>query len=87
MGRAKEAGADSIETLPLQRDADGRIRFEMVLHQGESMDSNRIVHSKLRDTLNKDIEEDRLPPDQEELDKTTEKTQEALDKLLNRTFG
>jgi SNW domain-containing protein 1 len=84
MGRPKEAGADSIETLPLQRDADGKIRYDMVLHQGEGEGSKRIVHSQLKDTLNKDIVDDRLPPDEQEVQKTTEKTQEALDKLLNR---
>src|SRR5262249_15634375 len=46
MGRAPGKGSNA---LPVQLDADGNIKYDMILRQGGNKD--RLIHSRLKDTL------------------------------------
>ncbi|KAJ3398697.1 mRNA splicing protein [Chytridiales sp. JEL 0842] len=68
--------------LPLQTDEDGKIRYDLVLMQGQR--DGKIVHSRLQDVKEKDItDEDRSRPSDEVVEATTEKTKLALEKLID----
>ncbi|KAI8611106.1 SKIP/SNW domain-containing protein [Chytriomyces sp. MP71] len=83
MGRARSAmagGGGGGRTLALQTDADGTLRYDMVLTQ--HVRDGKIVHAQFSGLAQKDIEQDdRARPSQDELEKTTEKTRLALEKL------
>ncbi|KAI9323931.1 SKIP/SNW domain-containing protein [Zopfochytrium polystomum] len=80
MGRKSSKGTGK-GTLALQTDAEGNLRYDMVLRQGQS--EGKIIHSQFKDLTEKDIsnEDDRARPSAEEIEKVTEKTREALEKL------
>ena len=79
MGKRRDIGAESSETLALQSDAQGNIRYDMVLHK--SFDLNgKVVHSSADAMKEKDYKVV-MRPDDEEIEKITQKTKEALDKL------
>ncbi|KAJ1546383.1 mRNA splicing protein, partial [Cladochytrium tenue] len=82
MGRKGGKGAGE-GTLALQTDADGNLRYDLVLRQGQRDD--KVIHSQFKDLVAKDVsnEEDRSRPSEEEVLKVTEKTREALEKLTN----
>ncbi|KAI9339894.1 SKIP/SNW domain-containing protein [Obelidium mucronatum] len=83
MGRktgAAKAGTSS-GTLALQTDADGNLRYDMVLtHQARD---GKIIHSQFKDIEAKDVNDDRAKPTPEELEKITEKTRQALEKITD----
>ncbi|KAJ3083252.1 mRNA splicing protein [Rhizoclosmatium hyalinum] len=76
-GPAKAASANG--TLALQTDADGSLRYDMVLTHNSR--DGKIIHSQFKDLTAKDLDDDRARPSQEEIDKTTEKTRLALEKI------
>ncbi|KAJ3174735.1 mRNA splicing protein [Geranomyces variabilis] len=84
MGRKRNTGAQRIETLPLQTDGDGNIRYDRILRQGDKTD-NKIVHSQFKDLSEKDIKDDESleRPDEELIKATAEKTRKALEKLVD----
>lgn len=85
MGRKRNTGSQRIETLPLQTDAEGNIRYDMILRQRGGPE-NRIVHAQLKDLTEKDIKEDDeslARPDEETVKAATEKTRLALEKLVD----
>lgn len=69
--------------LPVQYDADGNIKYDMILRQ--SSNKNKLIYSKLQDLLPSEVlEPEQLSkPDDEEIQKTTESTKAALEKLIN----
>ena len=73
----------STGTLALQTDAEGNLRYDMVLRQGQR--DNKIILSQFKDSQARDIldSEDRSKPSEEEVDEVTKKTQEALHKLMD----
>ena len=82
MGKRRDIGAESSETLALQSDAQGNIRYDMVLHK--SFDLNgKVVHSSADAMKEKDYKVV-MRPDDEEIEKITQKTKEALDKLASK---
>ncbi|KAJ3333115.1 Vacuolar protein sorting-associated protein 53 [Blyttiomyces sp. JEL0837] len=84
MGRkSSKAGAPGSGTLALQTDAEGNLRYDLVLRQGTRDD--KIIHSRFQDLQAKDIteEEDRSRPSEEQVQETTEKTRLALEKLTD----
>lgn len=80
-------GSDSVASLlPLQKDDSGKLRYDLVLHQGEKKNDRKIVHSNLDAMKQKDLvdgDESFLRPDEESINETTTKTREALEKLMN----
>jgi len=64
----------SENTLALQTDEDGNLLFDQIIKQGKSED--KIIYSKFIDTIEQDIDEDEdlSKPNEEELQKTMEKT-------------
>ncbi|KAI8822453.1 SKIP/SNW domain-containing protein [Fimicolochytrium jonesii] len=85
LGRQRSASAKRIETLPLQTDGDGNIRYDLILRQGDK-DGKKIVHSQFSDILEKDVKEDDASlerPDEDTIRETTEKTRLALEKLVD----
>jgi len=80
MGRKKSMKTSSTKTLPLQVDGDGKIRYDAVLRQGHS--NNRIIHSQLKDIVPMEKHEFNARPTDDEIKKTTEKTQAALQAIL-----
>ncbi|KAJ3355112.1 mRNA splicing protein [Entophlyctis luteolus] len=84
MGRKTgSAGRSAAGTLALQTDADGTLRYDMVLTHNAR--DGKIIHSQLKDLSAKDIadgeDESRAKPGPEELAKTTERTRMALEKM------
>ncbi|TPX59710.1 hypothetical protein PhCBS80983_g02299 [Powellomyces hirtus] len=85
LGRKRNAGSQRIETLPLQTDGDGNIRYDMILRQGDK-DGKKIVHSQFKDLSEKDIKEDDESlerPDEDTVLETANKTRMALEKLVD----
>ncbi|KAG4105458.1 hypothetical protein H8356DRAFT_1634830 [Neocallimastix lanati (nom. inval.)] len=80
MGRKKSIKTSSTKTLPLQVDGDGKIRYDAILKQGHS--NNRIIHSQLKDIVPMEKRDFNARPTEDEIKKTTEKTQAALQAIL-----
>lgn len=83
MGRNKKAKASN--ALPVQLDAKGRVKYDAILKQGQKKD--KVVHSKFTDLvpahLKDDADDEFMRPDEEEVKSVTEKTREALEKVVN----
>ncbi|KAJ3103788.1 SNW domain-containing protein 1 [Phlyctochytrium bullatum] len=81
MGR-KTAGRQE-STLALQTDAEGNLRYDVVLRQGAR--DGKIIHSTLKDLAEKDVEdaEKLARPSDEEVRVVAERTREALEKLVD----
>ncbi|RKP25416.1 SKIP/SNW domain-containing protein [Syncephalis pseudoplumigaleata] len=82
MGRKKDASG---KTLALQVDAEGNVRYDAVVRQGH--DKNRLVQTQYRDLVplrnRVDAGEVSLDmPDEEEIQQTTDRTREALEKII-----
>ena len=64
MGREQKAKSNA---LPVQMDAEGRIKFDNLLRQGQP--KNKVIHSKFTDLVEKQIKADDDPdlmrPDEE----------------------
>jgi SNW domain-containing protein 1 len=68
--------------LPLQTDAEGNIRYDLVLMQGQR--DGKVIHSRLQDLQGMDVtDDDRSRPNDEEVQEATEKTRQALEKLID----
>ena len=83
MGRKSNASGN---TLPIQVDAEGKVKYDVIARQGHS--DQRIVHASFRDLIplrqRADIGEISLErPSQEEVDKQTERTKNALAVLVS----
>ncbi|KAF8623542.1 hypothetical protein AX15_006318 [Amanita polypyramis BW_CC] len=85
MGKKK---ASSGNTLALQVDGEGNVRYDAIAHQGQRPD--KIVQSQFKDLVplahRKDLEDqDRNMerPSEEEVQETAERTKAALEKLVN----
>lgn len=71
--------------LPVQLDAEGRVKYDAIARQGHSKD--KIVYSKLTDLLPAEVVAENDPslekPNDEEIEENTERTRQALQKLTN----
>jgi SNW domain-containing protein 1 len=81
MGRQKTMGSDLSETIPLQTDRDGKIRYDLVLQQKE--DSKKIYHTSLKDMTEQDMDGFSTLAGPEVISEVTEKTKIALEKMLD----
>ncbi|KAI8851918.1 puff-specific protein Bx42 [Chytridium lagenaria] len=82
MGR-KSGGGKAESTLALQTDAEGNLRYDMVLRQGQR--SDKIIHSQFKDLAEKDVMDAELlaRPSEDQIHETTERTRLALEKLVD----
>ncbi|CAG8812162.1 28208_t:CDS:10, partial [Gigaspora margarita] len=83
MGRNKTGTSGG--ALSLQVDAEGNIRYDAIARQGHT--ESRVVHSQFKDLVpvnqRSDIEQINLDrPSEDEVKETTEKTREALEKIV-----
>ena len=83
MGKAKASTSNG--TLALQTDANGSVRYDLVLHGQGSQSGNKLIQSSYTDLMAKDVsEEGYAKPSEEELKETTDKTRAALESIVNR---
>lgn len=83
MGVEAGKGGQS-KTVALQYDETGKLRFDAIAKLGQHKD--KIVYSRLGDMKSKIIDEDDETfhkPDDEEIEKTTEETRAALEKITS----
>ncbi|KAI7745741.1 hypothetical protein M8C21_017549, partial [Ambrosia artemisiifolia] len=85
MGRKKDSNSGP-KTLPVTVDDKGNLTFDAIVKQNEN--SKKIVYSQHRDIIPKilkDDEEEHEEDDekQQEIEKTTQQTKEALEKIVN----
>eukprot|EP00128_Syssomonas_multiformis_P012539 Colp12_sorted_trinity150504_noHs@3265 len=81
MGRKRKAAG---ATLPVTLDAEGNVQYDLVLRQGSNKD--RVIHKSLNQILSKDVQynDPKLAkPSDEEIEETTERTRQALEKIVN----
>ncbi|XP_017480383.1 PREDICTED: SNW domain-containing protein 1-like [Rhagoletis zephyria] len=80
MGRKPENKGNA---LPVQYDVDGNIKYDMILRQ--SSNKNKVIYSKLQDLLPSEVlnPEQMVRPGDEEIQKSTEATKAALEKLTS----
>lgn len=83
MGRKQTMGNNISESIPLQTDAEGQIRYDLVLHQQTVGRELKTVHSGLDSMTEKDTDKAEERPDEEHVELVTEKTRLALEKLVN----
>ena len=78
MGRKTDKKSNA---LPLQLDASGKIKYDVIVRQGHSKD--KIIYHKLQDLLPSEVldDEEIEKPGEEEINETTEATKAALEKL------
>ncbi|KAI9205632.1 SKIP/SNW domain-containing protein [Polychytrium aggregatum] len=87
LGKKSQSSAlSNSSAIPLQTDSEGNIRYDVVL-RGQDSDASgkKVIHSQLSALKEKDILEhdDSLArPDEETVKATTEKTKQALEKLV-----
>lgn len=81
----KKNTSKSSNALPVQLDAQGRVKYDAILKQGHKKD--KVVHSKFTDLvpahLKSDNDDEFMRPDEEEVKSVTDKTREALEKVVN----
>ncbi len=82
MGRKDKSDTKS-KALAIQLDAEGKIKYDAIARQGH--DKNKIIFSKFTDLLPAEITNEDDPslhrPSQEDIEKTTEETRMALEKI------
>ncbi|EDV20286.1 uncharacterized protein TRIADDRAFT_51016 [Trichoplax adhaerens] len=79
MGRKKATG----NALAMQVDAEGRVKYDSIIKQGQSKD--KVVFSEFRDLIPLHLKQEDPSlsmPDEEEIEETTQKTREALEKII-----
>lgn len=80
MGREKKERSNA---LPVQMDAEGRIKFDNLLRQGQA--KNKVIHSRFTDLVEKQVtatddDPELARPDEEKMRELAEKTRHALEK-------
>ncbi|KAL5463727.1 hypothetical protein EMCRGX_G032653 [Ephydatia muelleri] len=84
MGK-KKTTSNSKAVVPLQLDASGQVKFDALARLGQ--DKDKVVHSSLQAILPKahgPNDPDLVKPDEEEIEKTTEETRQALEQLVQK---
>lgn len=83
MGSKGDKSSSVGNALVKQIDADGKVKYDMIAKQGQR--ANKVVHSKFKDLTTKIVDyddPDLRKPDEETIRETSEKTREALMKLV-----
>ena len=81
LNMGKEDLDKSNKVVAMQVDAQGKVKYDALVRQGHGKD--RIIYSKPTDLLPKTEGADLDKPDDEEVQKSTEATRNALEKLIN----
>jgi len=80
-----QGAGSSSAVVPLQLDASGKVKFDALARMGQSKD--KVVHASLQAMLPKEVrpsDPELIKPDEEEVEKTTEQTRQALEKLVQK---
>lgn len=81
MGRTKKP-ASGTNALPVQLDSKGRVKYDALVKQGHGKD--KVVHSRFQDLVPVHLKDEGDPdlerPSEEDIEETTRKTREALEK-------
>ncbi|KAH6588962.1 hypothetical protein BASA50_010383 [Batrachochytrium salamandrivorans] len=84
-GGSGGGGGGHAPTLSLETDESGKIRYDLVLHQGQKKNDKKVIHSGLAAMKGQDIidgDESLLRPDAENVKEVADRTRAALDKLV-----
>ncbi|XP_015920234.1 SNW domain-containing protein 1 [Parasteatoda tepidariorum] len=85
LGLGKKKEKTNANNLPVQLDAQGKIKYDVIARQGHSKD--RVVYHKFQDLLPSEITNEDDPtlqkPNEEEVEDNTEATRLALEKLTH----
>lgn len=85
LGMGQKGKESTCNALAVQLDAEGKVKYDIIARQGHSKD--KIVYSKLTDLLPAEVVAENDPslekPNDEEIEETTERTRQALQKLTN----
>ncbi|KAG8190087.1 hypothetical protein JTE90_006027 [Oedothorax gibbosus] len=85
LGLGKKKEKTNANNLPVQLDAQGKIKYDVIARQGHSKD--RVVYHKFQDLLPSEVTNDDDPtlqkPSEEDVKETTEATRLALEKLTH----
>ncbi|OAJ40177.1 hypothetical protein BDEG_23940 [Batrachochytrium dendrobatidis JEL423] len=85
MGNKRGAGGGHAHTLSLETDESGKIRYDLVLHQGQKKNDKKVIHSSLAAMKEQDVidgDENLLRPDASSVKEVADRTRAALDKLV-----
>jgi len=88
LGQKQGPGSGTSNALAKQLDADGRVKYDVLARVGHAQD--KVVHSKFQDLVPKTIDESNpelQKPDEEQIKEMTEKTRQALEKLVQRKIS
>lgn len=84
LGMGKKKGESN--ALALQVNAEGNLKFDAIARQGHPQD--KVIFSKFKDLVPKDYDDEELEkPEEEEIEETTQKTREALEKIVQQTIS
>ncbi|XP_053553334.1 SNW domain-containing protein 1 [Bombina bombina] len=85
MGRKKRVS----NSLAVQVDAEGKIKYDAIARQGQSKD--KVIFSKYTDLIPKEVLDEEDPdlqrPDEEAVKELTEKTRQALEKAVSQKIA
>lgn len=81
MGKKKTTTMSSKAVVPLQLDSTGKVKYDAIAKMGQRKD--KVVHTSLQAMTqqNRPTDPELMRPDEEEIEKTTEETRLALEKL------
>ncbi|XP_074643901.1 SNW domain-containing protein 1-like [Tubulanus polymorphus] len=84
LGMGQQKSSSTSNALTMQVDAEGKIKYDAIAKQGHAKD--KVVHSKFQDLVSKPIDDedpDFEKPTEDDIRENTEKTREALEKLVH----
>jgi SNW domain-containing protein 1 len=81
MGRKGDSGLE--QSLALQTDENGKIKYDLVLHKNGQVRKGKIIHSSAESMREKDMDGIDTIQSREELQEIAQETQQALDVLVN----
>lgn len=86
MGRSDSRSSSSTAVVPLQVDANGEVKFDAILRQGQRQDV--VIHSGYDAMVEKDERKmDLAKPSADEEAKTAERTRKALGQIVERKIA
>jgi SNW domain-containing protein 1 len=84
----KSKPASSSSVVPLQLDASGKVKYDVLARMGQRKD--KVVHSSLEAMVSRGVrpsDPELVRPEEEEVEKVTEETRLALEKLTNKKIS
>ncbi|CAI8027998.1 SNW domain-containing protein 1, partial [Geodia barretti] len=84
----KSKPGSSSAVVPLQLDASGKVKYDVLARMGQRKD--KVVHSSLEAMVSRGVrpsDPELVRPEEEEVEKVTEETRLALEKLTNKKIS